>query len=233
MKNIEYTCETRIIPGREGTPVKAIRLNNTETLVHHVTQGKEYGPISYTDHFMTGPIADKLYAYENLGYSPEELKKIVDEHRRKLAWSYAVNSVYGITSPTITKEAVESFIKEEREKAMIADRKRAMEAYIKFDISQTMSMVEHLKDTIKNAKAKLGHEFYMKIKKVIFNDPATIVFWADGTKTVVKATNEKFDPEKGLAMAISKRAFGNNHGYYDVFKKHLKKWTKENPDAAQ
>lgn len=29
-----------------------------------------------------------------------------------------------------------------------------------------------------------------KIKDVIFNDPATIVYWADGTKTVVKAENE-------------------------------------------
>ena len=44
-----------------------------------------------------------------------------------------------------------------------------------------------------------------KIKNVIFNDPATIVFWNDGTKTVVKCgKNDTFDPEKGLAMAISK-----------------------------
>ena len=40
---------------------------------------------------------------------------------------------------------------------------------------------------------------------VIFNDPATIVFWSDGTKTVVKAHNEPFNPEKGLAMAIVKK----------------------------
>ena len=43
-----------------------------------------------------------------------------------------------------------------------------------------------------------------KIKRIIFNPPATIVFWADGDKTVVKAHNEDFDPEKGLAMAICK-----------------------------
>ena len=34
-----------------------------------------------------------------------------------------------------------------------------------------------------------------KIKKVIFNDPATIIFWNDGTKTVVKANDEQFDLE--------------------------------------
>ena len=60
------------------------------------------------------------------------------------------------------------------------------------------------------------------IEKVIFNDPATIVFWSDGTKTVVKTQNgEKFDPEKGLAMAIAKKAFGNKGNYYN----HIKKWT--------
>lgn len=72
-----------------------------------------------------------------------------------------------------------------------------------------------------------------KIKKVIFNDPATIVFWKDGTKTVVKAGSklvdvssccwdvDKFDPEKGLAMAIAKKALGNEGSYYNEFKKWL------------
>lgn len=62
-----------------------------------------------------------------------------------------------------------------------------------------------------------------KIKKVIFNPPATIIFWQDDTKTVVKAVNEPYDPEKGLAMAISKKAFGNNQSYYSIFEKNLKK----------
>lgn len=65
-----------------------------------------------------------------------------------------------------------------------------------------------------------------QIKKVIFNNPATIVFWSDGTKTVVKIQKgEVFDHEKGLAMAISKKMFGNCGGYYEVFKKYLPKET--------
>lgn len=60
------------------------------------------------------------------------------------------------------------------------------------------------------------------INKVIFNNPATIVFWNDGTKTVVKCgKNDKFDPEKGLSMAISKKALGNTSSYYNTFKKVL------------
>ena len=65
---------------------------------------------------------------------------------------------------------------------------------------------------------------YFKIEKVIYNDPATIVFWKDGTKTVVKACeDDEYDPEKGLAMAISKKALGNKGNYYETFKKALPK----------
>lgn len=61
-----------------------------------------------------------------------------------------------------------------------------------------------------------------RTKDVIFNDPATIVFWNDGTKTVVKAENEPFDREKGLAMAISKKFLGNKGNYFETFKKFIK-----------
>lgn len=64
----------------------------------------------------------------------------------------------------------------------------------------------------------------VEIKEVIFNPPATIVFWADGTKTVVQARGEEFDPEKGLAMAISKKALGNWGNYYNQFKKWTEKY---------
>lgn len=63
-----------------------------------------------------------------------------------------------------------------------------------------------------------------RIKNVIFNDPATIVFWSDGTKTVVKrGKDDTFDPEKGLAMAISKYFFDNAGYFNDVFKKWIPK----------
>lgn len=59
------------------------------------------------------------------------------------------------------------------------------------------------------------------IKNVIFNDPATIVFWKDGTKTVVKVMEgDEFDPYTGLAQAICKKALG------DDYRKVFKKWTK-------
>lgn len=44
--------------------------------------------------------------------------------------------------------------------------------------------------------------------RVIRNGPATIVFWKDGTKTVVKCHDEDYDPEKGLAMALCRKLWG-------------------------
>lgn len=62
----------------------------------------------------------------------------------------------------------------------------------------------------------------LKPKKVIFNPPATIVYWNDGTKTVVKCKDGTlFDEWTGLAMATSKRIYG------DKFKSVFKKWCKD------
>lgn len=80
---------------------------------------------------------------------------------------------------------------------------------------------EIAKDRAK-AKEKIKEYEKMQIENVIFNDPATIVFWRDGSKTVVKAKDEPFDPEKGLAMAIAKKAYGNEGNYYNEFKKFIK-----------
>lgn len=62
------------------------------------------------------------------------------------------------------------------------------------------------------------------IEEVIFNKPATIIKWKDGSKTVVRAQGkDKYDPEKGLAIAIAKKSLGNKHEYYNTFKHWLKK----------
>lgn len=60
------------------------------------------------------------------------------------------------------------------------------------------------------------------IKKVIFNDPATIIIWADGTKTVVKCSEgDTYSEWSGLAFCICKKLMG------DEFHKTFKYWCKE------
>lgn len=63
-----------------------------------------------------------------------------------------------------------------------------------------------------------------KIENVIFNNPATIVYWKDKTKTIVKCQpGDEYNKEIGLAMCIIKKVCGNKGNYNDVFKK----WCKE------
>lgn len=74
------------------------------------------------------------------------------------------------------------------------------------------------------ASMSMNNSMSVFLKKVIYNDPATIAFWSDGTKTIVKAQpGDIFDPEKGLAMVIAKKACGNTGNYYNGFKKWLPK----------
>lgn len=68
------------------------------------------------------------------------------------------------------------------------------------------------------------------IKNVIFAPPATIVYWSDGSKTVVKCSEkDAFDPEKGLAMAIAKRCGGNKGSYYKEIQSWVEKSGKKYP----
>lgn len=49
-----------------------------------------------------------------------------------------------------------------------------------------------------------------EIKYIKVNGPATIVFWADGTKTVVKCgPDDSYDAEKAVAMCFMKKALGS------------------------
>lgn len=49
----------------------------------------------------------------------------------------------------------------------------------------------------------------LQVRNVIFNPPATIVFWEDGMKTVVKCSkDDTYDPERGFELAFLKRILG-------------------------
>lgn len=62
------------------------------------------------------------------------------------------------------------------------------------------------------------------IEDVIFNDPATIIKWSDGTKTVVKCQEgDTYDAEKGMALCICKKLCGNKGNYNEVFKSWIPK----------
>lgn len=73
----------------------------------------------------------------------------------------------------------------------------------------------------------------LEVQKIIINEPAMIVFWKDGTKTVVTATDEEFDEEKGLAMAFAKKWLGNNYAAGGRFKAKLKHAERVNKEREE
>lgn len=51
------------------------------------------------------------------------------------------------------------------------------------------------------------------VERVIINNPATIVFFTDGTKEVVKVgPNDIYNPEIGVQMAVIKKLSGEEYG---------------------
>ena len=52
------------------------------------------------------------------------------------------------------------------------------------------------------------NDFY--IERVIYNNPATIIIWSDGTKTVSKThAGDVYSPEVGLVLCVLKKISGN------------------------
>lgn len=71
-------------------------------------------------------------------------------------------------------------------------------------------------------KTETANRVNEAIKDVIFNDPATIVLWKDGTKTVVKTCNgDVYNKEVGLMACIVKKLTGNTGRYNEIFKKWI------------
>lgn len=62
-----------------------------------------------------------------------------------------------------------------------------------------------------------------KIDRIIFNDPCTIVFWDDNTKTIVRRSDGDLDSIRtAIIYAIAKKKFGNTsriHRAVDRFAK--------------
>ena len=79
----------------------------------------------------------------------------------------------------------------------------------------TPSTLTISQDGIKIGKFLEVNNFYEvqtipKIEKVIFQNEHTIIIWNNKERTDVKCSEEKFDKEKGLAMAIARKIMDRN-----------------------
>lgn len=71
----------------------------------------------------------------------------------------------------------------------------------------------------------------VKPTKILVQGTATIIWWSDGTKTVVKCQKgDKMDPEKGIAMCVMKKFMGTNEthsNYLDFAKDAIAEYEKQ------
>lgn len=62
----------------------------------------------------------------------------------------------------------------------------------------------------------------LEVKKIIKNGPATIVFWTDGTKTIVKLQNcDHDDIYAAFTAALAKKIFGSTSKVKKIIEKAL------------
>lgn len=86
------------------------------------------------------------------------------------------------------------------------------ESEYNFERNTTTFKVEfdHRSLVTKRGAADLNRVCGFYPKRIVRNGPAMVVFWTDGTKTVVKCHEEEFDYEKGLAMALARKTWGRS-----------------------
>ncbi len=90
--------------------------------------------------------------------------------------------------------------------------------------------LETIQDSLKRIESKINEQAEAQIssdifKKVVFNDPATIVYWSDGSKTVVKSCEkDPYIPETGIALCFMKKMLGDDfHKVLKNFKPQVSK----------
>lgn len=83
------------------------------------------------------------------------------------------------------------------------------------DYQKIVSVIDGIANSMSKRKS---------IKEVIFNNPATIILWADGTKTVVKCKDgDKYDKQTGFLICYLKGIVGNK-----TLLKEIDKWVGNN-----
>ena len=97
-------------------------------------------------------------------------------------------------------------------------------------LNDNSNILVPIDDTISITEEHLSYkQEKATIKNVIFSGPATIVIWSDGDKTIVKKSDceAEMDKEKGLAMAIIKKAYKDAGKEGSYFRRIFGTWIKD------
>lgn len=158
---------------------------------------------------------------------------------------YGNNKINSINGVSFSKDSIPSYISFDSDPAVnfvtTDDRLKVKSERINDFVKKVNDSMVHIGTTFETAlfggsyqqfikdllnlefgKGGIDMDIRNKIEDVIFNGPATIVKWTDGTKTIVKCKEGEINnPYMGLAMCIAKKVLGNKGNFNDVFKKWI------------
>lgn len=71
----------------------------------------------------------------------------------------------------------------------------------------------------------------LTVERVIYNDPATVIYWSDKTRTVVKCQpGDTYDPKTGFLLAFCKKVCGNAGNYNNLLREYVPGYGKEDTE---
>jgi hypothetical protein len=73
---------------------------------------------------------------------------------------------------------------------------------------------QNLRKVLRSCGFRIGTDKPLRPKAIVYDNPYTFVFWNDGTRTTVKANNDPFSEEYGLAMAFVRKIYGGNRSQF-------------------
>lgn len=176
---------------------------------------------------------NRIYMAEGWSWREEWLES-EEEHNERIkeqAWAYSAATNADVKlCDNHTGELVKTF-------KVTGNGEIQEEKHVRFedlpekDQKALMEMIKRV-NTVFEGKQEVTEMNYTP-KRIIFNEPATVVFWKDGSKTVAKAHNETYDPEKGLAMCYAKKALGDGYEASKKIESLVKKYYKPKQEASE
>ena len=156
--------------------------------------------------------------YTNLHYFMKEVFRRA-ENEVNIAKKKLLNDIYGVKSVNYPENFIANLretIKKPNSLYDLLNSRMLRQYHLSTELCKP-NVVACIK-----GETTMNCDIRSNIKDVIFSDRVTIILWKDGTKTMVRAgKHEHYDPEKGFAMAVCKKMFGNEGNYYEVFKKYV------------
>lgn len=210
----------RTIPINENLPIKVILCPNDEhgNLLHFVAHELFPNSKSFPDPVHHDVYLQAFGSKEPFDECQTEFYKLIErapftDADHNLCYQYSGvgtrfrNVAKPNTTDVVTIDKMERRFMEQVHKARKVDHNKEEKEMINCKPLRTTG----LKASDIAVKANIHYLPIPGISKIIFNDPATIVFWTDGKKTVVKCMEgQEFNEYYGVACAIMKRFFGNN-----------------------